>query len=260
MVSSSTFASAPMTNMWFKGAGQFTNSNTGVPATLLQSNSVNATTFNDSLTYTFNNSADGANYMNVYSDPAGSVTSRVAGVVVVLGPTNRSYLVGTSNLLIVRASGPAETRNLQFLTAVQWYFNTSSNLATATKLVNNVNYNGVTSTNLVLTNVLASHDGYYWAAVTNSAGGLVPEAARLIVQVPASPNFSSATSSGANIALAFTSPNGFDTTSSYYLLQSPVVTGPWTTNASAVFTGTFPNFVATVARTNDTMFYKLLHK
>ena len=80
----------------------------------------------------------------------------------------------TSNLLVV-AAGPSAP------TAYQWYFNTVSNFTTATKLTNTAHYAGVTTNSLFLTNIAAGDAGFYWVAVTNAAGFVIPQAATLTV-------------------------------------------------------------------------------
>lgn len=177
--SSATYATAPITNVWYRGTGLYLSANRGVPTFALQTNTANATSMTDTYTHTFNSIIDGTNYMCVFSDPAGAVTSAVVGVTVVLGPTNRNLGAGSLGQLQVRANGPVTP------TAYQWYYNNVSNLATAAKLANGTHYAGVTSTNLFLTNVVVSDAGYYWCAVTNTAVGFViPEAAVVTVTIP----------------------------------------------------------------------------
>ncbi|PYI84009.1 MAG: hypothetical protein DME26_13880, partial [Verrucomicrobia bacterium] len=81
--SSAAYATGPITNIWYRGTAA------GTPTAPLQTNSVNATNMTGTLTWTFNGSVDGTNYISVFSDAAGSVTSTVVGVEVVLGPTNK---------------------------------------------------------------------------------------------------------------------------------------------------------------------------
>src|SRR5262249_9864615 len=114
-------------------------------------------------------------YMSVFSDHAGSVTSTVTAVTVVLGPTNQTYAAGaTSNILAVIA-GPSPARN------IQWYFNTVSNLTTATALAASSHYGGVTANSLWITKMAAADAGFYWTAVTNAGGFVIPAAAVLTV-------------------------------------------------------------------------------
>jgi hypothetical protein len=255
--SSATFATAPITNKWFKGTGTFSQPNIGVPTSLEQSNSVNATSMNDTFAKVFNNANDGTNYMNVYSDPAGSVTSRVVAVTVVLGPTNKTYLSGATTNFLVVARGPSAP------TSQGWRFNTVSNYATATNLVNTSKYGATTNTlSLFVTNIGPADIGYYWCGVTNTAvaGGaptfVVPQASVLSVTSPP-PTFTSITPSGGNMQLSFTSPNPFDTSGSFALESSGEVTGPYTNNPAAI-TGTNP-FSVSVPQTGDLMFYRLKH-
>ena len=248
LTSSAAFASAPITNTWYAGTGSGVNA--GVPTAALKTSSVNATSFTDSLNLTFSSVGDATNYLNVFSDAAGSVTSRVVAVEVVFGPTNKTYNAGvTSNLLVV-AAGPVAP------TAYQWYFNTSNNFSTATKLANNTHRAGVTTASLYFTNLVGGDSGYYWAAVTNAGGFVIPSAATL--SVLASPSFTSIAASGGNMVLSFAGMNPFDTTASFILQSSPVVTGPYTNTPASFIGPTGGPFQVTVPPVGDTMFYRLL--
>jgi hypothetical protein len=252
LTTSVSFATAPITNIWFEGTGAGNNPATGVPTALIQSNSVNASSMTDSLTRTFNNITDATNYMSVFSDAAGSVTSTVVSVEVVFGPTNKAYTAWGTNTMVTVAAGPFAP------TAQQWYFNTASNFATATKLANNTHYAGVTTGTLTMTNLTSSDAGYYWTAVTNSGGFVIPQAATLTVATPPY-SFGTITSAGANVSMGFTSSNPFDTSSAFILQSAGLVTGPYTNNPAAI-TGTNPNFLVNVVKTGDQMFYRLKHK
>jgi hypothetical protein len=250
---SASFATAPITNVWYNGAVGALSA--GVPRVALQTNTVNATSMTNTLMWTFNSAVDGTNYMSVFSDAAGSVTSTVVAVEVVLGPTNKTYFASaTSNLLAV-AAGPSAP------TAFQWYFNTVSNVSIATKLANSAHYGGATTGNLFITNMVSGDAGFYWVAVTNAAGFVIPQAATLTLNVPA-PTITSITNSGANVILKFTSPDTFDTSSSFFLQSSGVVWPytSYTNNATGTFSGTNPNFQVSVPKNGDLMFYRLLHK
>ena len=175
------YASNPLTNKWFRGTGIAGNPGKGVPTFLVQSNSVAATNFSDSLTVVFNTGANATNYLCVASDTAGSVTSRVCSVEVVLGPTNKAFNAGSLNSLQVTGAGASA------LTAFQWYYNAgSSNFATATKLVNSSasRIGGATTGTLFVTNSVDGDAGFYWAAATNAVGGVIPQAAVVTVTDP----------------------------------------------------------------------------
>ncbi len=260
--SSATFATAPITNVWYRGTVTAPGTvNAGVPTAALQTNSVNATNMTDTLTRTFNSGVDATNYMSVFSDAAGSVTSTVVQVEVILGPTNRVFDAGTTNNLLIVAAGPVGP------VTNQWYFNTVSNFSTATKLVNNSHYGlggtnntGATTNSMFITNIVAGDAGYYWAACTNAAGFVIPEAATLTVNVPASapPTFTNISLVSTNVLMGFTTTNVNDTASSFTLQSSPVVQGPYT-NTPASFTGSGGTFQVTVPQTAANMFYRLLH-
>jgi hypothetical protein len=249
---SASLGSAPMTNMWFVGTGNGTTPNTGVPTALIQSNSVNATSMTDTLLASFNVPTDATNFMAVFSDASGSVTSTVVSVEMVFGPTNRIYTAWQTTNMSVTAVGSLAP------TAFQWYFNSVSNLSTATKLANSAHYAGVTTATLTITNIASSDAGFYWNAVTNAAGFVIPPAATLTVITPPY-SFGAVAAAGANINMAFTSSNPFDTASAFVLQSAGLVTGPYTNNPAAI-TGTNPNFLVSVPKTGDQMYYRLKHK
>jgi len=212
---------------------------------------------NDSLTWTFNNAIDGTNYMCVFSDAAGSVTSLAAQVEIVLGPTNKAYTAWATTNLVVGTAGPVAAANLLY----QWYFNSISNFATATKLVNSTHYAGVTANSLFITNLVQSDQGFYWTTVTNNTVAnvrTVTPAAFLAISTPPY-SFGNVADAGANINMSFTSANTFDTSGAFILQSAGVVTGPYTNNPAAI-TGTNPNFLVSVPKTGDQMFYRLMHK
>jgi len=249
---SASLGSAPITNMWFVGTGNGTTPNTGVPTALVQSNSVNATSMTDTLLASFNVPTDATNFMAVFSDASGSVTSTVVSVEMVFGPSNKVYNSwATTNMSISPIGALAPT-------AIQWYFNTVSNLSTATKLANSAHYAGVTTATLTMTNLTSADAGFYWTAVTNVSGYVIPEAATLTVLTPPY-QFSNFGLSGTNISLAFTSSNPLDTASAFIVQSAGIVTGPYTNNPAAI-TGTNPNFSVTIPRIGDQMYYRLKHK
>lgn len=242
--SSATFASAPITNTWYRGTGTVTV-NTGVPTVALQTNVVNDTSMTDTLTWTFNSPVDATNYMSVFSDFAGSVTSRVVAVEVVFGPTNQTAEVGSTFHFQVRPAGPIPP------TLYQWRFN-------GTNLVNNTHYAGVTSSNLFITNIVAGDAGTYSVLVSNVAGTVMPSAVLTVGGgTGAPPTFSNLSLSNSDVVMAFNTTNPGDTIASFVLQSSPVVEGPYT-NTPALFTGTGGVFQVTVPQGGSNMFYRLL--
>jgi len=242
--SSATFASAPITNIWYRGTGVANTPQTGVPTVALQSNSVDATSMTSTLTRTFNSAVDGTNYMSVFSDAAGSVTSTVVAVTVVFGPTNQTATIGSNFQFQVRAAGPIAPASFR------WQFN-------GVNLTNNSHYAGVTSSNLFITNILAGDAGTYSVVVSNVAGTVTPSA---VLTVPGSssppPTFSNLSLVGNNVLMAFTSESSSDTAASFILLSSPVVEGPYT-NTPALITGAAGLFQVTVPQGGNNMFYLL---
>jgi hypothetical protein len=180
--SSASFASAPITNIWYKGTGAFNSPATGVPTAALQTNTVNATSMTDSITRTFTTAVDATNYMSVFSDQAGSVTSSVVAVEIALATPNKVTPTNSTTSMAASLVGPVTP------TVFQWYFNTVSNLSTATKLAPSAHYGPVVNSSLFITNITSADIGFYWPAVTNSAGqGVVPAAGTLSLTVnPAS--------------------------------------------------------------------------
>ena len=146
-------ATAPMTNTWYNG---LTN-----PAVALQLDTANATNLSSTLSLT--NVQTGTNYLAVFSDMAGSVTSLVANLEVIAGPANQTANAGSVVKFTVTATGQSAP------TAYQWKFN-------GTNLVNSSHYAGVTTSTLFITNAVAGDVGSYTVAVTNAAGFVAPSA------------------------------------------------------------------------------------
>ena len=242
--SSADFASAPITNIWYRGTGAAAAVNVGVPTVALQTNSVNGTSMTDTLTWTFNSIVDATNYMNVFSDSAGSVTSRVVAVEVVFGPTNQTAALGSTFQFQVRPAGPIPPP------LYQWKLN-------GVNLANNTHYAGVTSSNLFITNIVAGDAGTYSVLVSNVAGTVTPSAVLTVPGSSSPPTFSNLSLVNADVLMAFTTANAGDTTASFILQSSPVVEGPYT-NTPALFTGASGTFQVTVPQGGSNMFYRLL--
>jgi len=123
---------------------------------------------------------------------------------------------------------------------------------------NSTHYAGVTTSTLTITNVAQSDAGTYSVAVTNAAGGVTPSAT-LLVNVPLPPAISTVSLVGTNLVVAFTSPNAYDTITSFILQGSPLVQGPYA-NTPGTFTGSSGSFQVTVPiSTSGNMFYRLKH-
>jgi hypothetical protein len=180
------------------------------------------------------------------------LTSTVVSFFFNVTATTKIYTAWGTNTMVTVAAGPIAP------TAIQWYFNSVSNFATATKLANSSHYAGVTTGTLTLTNLGSADAGYYWTAVTNSGGFAIPQAATLTVVIPPY-SFGAFAAVGNNINMSFTSSNPFDTASAFLLQSAGIVTGPYTNNPAAI-TGTNPNFLVSVPKSGDQMFYRLKHK
>jgi hypothetical protein len=162
LTSAVSFGSAPITNVWYRGTAVAAGTGTGAtPTAALQTNSVNAISMTDSLTRTFTGAIDATNYMSVFSDAAGSVTSAVVAVEVVLTPANVEGIVGSLAQLQVRAVGPSAP------TSYQWQTN-------GVNLANSAHYAGVTSTNLFITNAQPA-DAMAYSVIVGQPGGTVTQ-------------------------------------------------------------------------------------
>jgi hypothetical protein len=186
----------------------------------------------------------GTNYVVIYNDAAGSVTSGVARVELITGPTSISTNSGVNVQFTVIANGPLTP-------TYQWSTN-------GVNLVGSAHYGGVTNATLTITNVQASDAGTYSVTAVNADGSLTVSAA-LAVSVSLPPTISSVALVNTNAVLSVTSPNVTDTTSSFTLQSSVLVQGPYTDTPSTV-TGTAGTFLLTVPlTTNNTMFYRVKH-
>lgn len=234
---SAWLATAPMTNTWFSVSG-------GAPALPVQTDTSAATNFTDMIS--LNNIQVGTNYVPVFSDEAGSVTGQVANVEVITGvPANLTVNAGSNFVqFAVTANGPATP-------AFQWQHN-------GTNLANGTHIAGATASTVTITNVELADAGTYTCVMTNNVGSGMAVSATLTV-LAASPDITQISVQAPNVVMQFTSPDLFDTTSSFTLQRSVLVPGPYT-NTPAVFTGSAGNFQLTVPlTTNTTMFYRLLH-
>ena len=227
-----TYATAPLTNTWYLG---YTN-----PGVALQTTSVAGTNMTDTLT--LNNLLSGTNYFAVFADAAGSVTSLLASVEVITGPTNITAPAGSTVTFSLTASGQSAP------TLYHWKYN-------GVNVNNSTTYAGATNAILTITNVLVS--GTYSCGVTNAFGSVTPSAILTVVP-PTPPVIASTTVVGTNMVFAFTSADPVGATNKFKLLSSPVVNGPYTTNNAAIVTGTAGSYQIVVPKTtNATMFYRL---
>ncbi|HSY19836.1 MAG TPA: hypothetical protein VK815_15945 [Candidatus Acidoferrales bacterium] len=232
------YASAPITNVW-------AISSTNSPKVLLtlQTNSAAATNIASTLSLT--SVQTGTNYSVVYSDTAGSVTSTVASLEVITGPTNQSVFAG-SNLVQIALipSGAAAP------TGIRWKTN-------GVPLVNGSHFAGVTNAILNISNVGMADAVTYTAFVTNSAGSLTVSATLSVVDPQ--PLFSSLAVVGTNAILAFASSNAYDSTNSFILQESVNVAGPYVAVPGIVTTNAGGFQYSVPLTTNSTMFYRLSH-
>ncbi|HEV2452895.1 MAG TPA: LamG-like jellyroll fold domain-containing protein, partial [Verrucomicrobiae bacterium] len=129
----------------------------------------------------------------------------------------------------------------------QWYFNTVSNYAGATALVDDdVNYTNSRTSQVTITNLTAAQTGYYYCVVGNSFGSAT--SGIVYVQVQMSPDITSQTPSGSFSAY----PNQISLLSVTAIGASPL-TYQWYTNGVADTTaGTGPAYSATALANGTT--------
>jgi hypothetical protein len=184
---------------------------------------------------------------NAFTNTTVSATLSVIGVspptVLTVAPTPQNNLWGSNTTFTVsQALGDPAT---------SWQWKKISGGAT-----NDIG--GATTSTLVLNAVTTADAASYIVGVTNAGGGNFSTLGVLTIKVPA-PKISTITSSNGNVTLSVTSTNAFDTTNSFTLQSSGVVTGPYTNDTSASFTGSNGSFQITVPHTGDAMFYRLIH-
>jgi hypothetical protein len=147
----------------------------------------------DTLLLTNVEAAHAGSYAVVITNVAGSVTSLLASLTVLVPPaittqpSNRTAVVGTSANFSVTATGTASL-------GYQWAFD-GTNLA------------GATADTLLLTNVEAAQAGSYAVVITNVAGSVTSLVASLTV-APAGAIISISLSAGTGVSIAFPSVAG----------------------------------------------------
>jgi len=115
-------------------------------------------------------------YSVVVTNSAGSATSAVAALTVLVPPditaqpTNQNVVAGSNTFVAVTATGTASL-------SYQWRFN-------GTNLANGGQFGGVGSPTLSITNAQPGNAGSYSVVVTNSAGSVTSAVAVLAVLVP----------------------------------------------------------------------------
>jgi hypothetical protein len=206
-------------------------------------------TTNDSATFTVTGitATNSTNYYVVVSDISGSITSSVVPITVVTPPvsiiTNEDVNVSITPGLV----GP--TTGLFY----QWSTN-------SVNLTNNTHLSGATTATLTITNIQPTDAGTYTVVVSNIFGFTVTDSATLTVVIPTSPTFTGISYNHTNATLNFSSTDIYDSTNSFILQSSTVVTGPYT-NTTATVTSSGPDvFQIILPQTNKTEFYILMHK
>jgi hypothetical protein len=228
-------ASAPLTATWYSA------NSSGVPTAPLLTNTASATSLTSTLT--LNGVTSGTNFVAVFSDASGSVTSSVVSLEVITPPSNVAVLAGTNVQFSVAASGPAAP-------TYQWKFNNVN-------LGNSAHYAGVTTATLTITNAQLADTGTYSVAAVNAAGTVTP-AATLTVTAP-QPLIASVAQVGTNAVLSFTTTDPYDNTGSFTLQSSKLVQGPYVNTAGTLVGGNEAFQFTVPLTTNATMFYRLVH-
>jgi hypothetical protein len=247
--SAALFASNPLTNVWYfsttNGSNVLGRRDNGTPTAPIVTNTFNATNGSSDLSVV--NLQSPTNYITVWSDQAGSITSFVASIEMVTGPGDKTVLATTPATFTVVPSGNAPP------TSFRWMFY-------GTNLVNSAKYVGATTASLTINNVTADDAGVYSNVIANAFSSLTV-AGTLTVNSEGTPpyQFSSIANAGANVNLAFTTANPADTAASFQLQSAGLVTGPYTNNP-AVISGTNPDFLVSVPKTGTQLFYRLQHK
>ncbi|MEO5804029.1 MAG: immunoglobulin domain-containing protein [Verrucomicrobiota bacterium] len=216
--SSATYATAPVTNQWYRG--------TTVPVTLLQTDSNNDTNITSTLSFSNVGTNVATNYYAVFRDVAGSVTGLVATLEVVPPPPNVVTNPGATALIKVIPVGPAPP------TSYQWRTN-------GVNLVNGTHYAGVTTSNLLITNAQAADAITYSVVVSNASGGVEVFTTLTLASVP-----SSAVVSPANQTNLWGSSATFTVSAS----GTPPFTYRWKTNGVNLVDGSHYS-----GATNDTL-------
>jgi hypothetical protein len=176
----------------------------------------------------------------------GSLAVSTAPSSAVVAPASQTNLWGSSATFTVSAFGaPPFT--------YQWKKG-------GVDLTDGGNVSGAATSALTLSGVTRNDQASYTAGVTNGAGGTLSSAGALTVLVPP-PTFGTVTVSGGHTVMLFSSPNPYDTTNAFLLLNATNVTGPWTTNIQAVFTtNASGGFHVTAPQSGAaSTFYRLLH-
>jgi polygalacturonase len=195
-------------------------------------NTVLTAATNASLTLTNVQSANAGTYSVIITNMAGSITSSVVTLIVLLPPgittqpANQTITIGQNASFTVTATG---TGPLSY----QWYYNTNTLLAAATNAT------------LTITNAQTTNDGGYSVLVTNSVGSITSSVATLTVNstvvapsITTQPTNYSATV-GQNAAFSVTAGGGTPLSYQWYFNVNTPLAGD--TNASLSLTNVQPD-------------------
>jgi hypothetical protein len=227
----------PFTNVWYQGSS------------VVSSNVVS--TSGDAAAYSIASAApaNDGNYTLVVSDQAGSITSSVVTLSVIVAPavTNAPVNITTNWHVNVSFSiGVSGTPS-----TYQWSTN-------GVDLTNSSHISGATSSTLTIYDIEPSDAGAYTVLVTNAAG-VISNSATLTVIIPPSPDITDFTLNGTNASFVFTSTDIYDTTNSFTLQSSTNVTGPYT-DVSTSITNSGDSYYITLPKGGPTEFYRIIHQ
>ena len=153
-------------------------------------------------------------------------------------PASRTNLVGTSGVVF---TAPAVTGGP--LPTYQWRKGTA-------------NVAGATGTSLTLANLTTNDAGTYYVRMTR--GGFLDTSTNVLYVIQ--PKFSNEQVAGANVVLSYFSPNTLEeTTNSFRLQSSPVVTGPYVDTDGNYTISADGTVQITVPTSGGSMFYRLIH-
>jgi len=243
--SGATFASNPLTNVWYDALVVGTSVEVATNISALSTSVFNATNGIDTLTV--NNIQSGSNYVSVWSDVAGSITSYVSRVEVVLPVADQTVAFAGTAIFEVVISGDALLPK-----TYQWMFD-------GTNILDGPHYAGATTANLSIANVTMADVGAYTCVVSNANSSVAVTASLTVIDTFQPYEFTDVTSTGSEVLMSFTTADPADTTNSFTLQSCGVVNGLYTNYPYGIITGLNPDFLIAVPQTNTMMYFRLKH-
>jgi hypothetical protein len=193
--------------------------------------------------------ANEGNYSLVVCDTAGSITSSVVTLSVIVPPavTNSSLSITTNwHVTVSLPAGISGTSP-----TYEWSFGGST-------VTNGGRISGATSGALTISDLQLSDSGTYTVVASNAAGAITNTVSLTVIKPP-SPDITAFSLSGTNASFVFGSSDIYDTPGSFTLESSTNVAGPYTP-VSTTITNSGTNFYITIPQGGPTEFYEILHK